>query len=489
MNFSEKFNHHTSKTKTELQRLKESNNSGLPKATISDIISERLVYLQALEKSQNTKFVFRTESSDSGKTCEACTRFDNRQFTAEEMAGAGAIPPLHPNCRCAIETIDGMVLDLPGFDCGMSLEFSGGNDVLLEHNALFEEEIRNAQRWLEMLKGRYLFAHKSGVYDFDTQEAVRKFQRDQGLEPNGILDTLTYLMLHNEFLKGVIRVGSGESAETLYNREMSRINQKNKELFGVRYVAVNRAFEETVPAEELVEDVEPDPKGEENEFLLNLKNDTTLGLSDLEKETFIGIARTMLDEGYELAFVAGMLANIKHEGGVAGKFESSAYISIPKPWYFKDMDRYGRGEEYAQNYSGKNIVEVNLLKVKDFVDRLEADNWSGGRFGLGTIQWTGSRTKDIMDLYLEVAGNKNRISFDEVLHAEARLIGRELSTTKKETHDTWELLISDDPNSDQAAYHAGHVICIMYEAPADKERKAIERGEIARSIYAVMAGK
>ncbi|MCL2083025.1 MAG: peptidoglycan-binding protein [Oscillospiraceae bacterium] len=128
----------------------------------------------------------------------------------------------------------------------------------------FEQEIRNAQLWLELLKERYLFAYTPGIYCIYTQEAVRKFQRDYDLAVTGELDSFTYLTLHNEWLKGVLYVGSYETPKILYDRERERLNEKIRELFGAEYTAAEREFEEWT--DEMVEaegevDVEDEGSG------------------------------------------------------------------------------------------------------------------------------------------------------------------------------------------------------------------------------------
>lgn len=50
-------------------------------------------------------------------------------------------------------------------------------------------------------------------------------------------------------------------------------------------------------------------------------NDTSLGLSADKKRSLASIAEALLNEGYEQAFIAGVLGNIACEGSF-GKFES-----------------------------------------------------------------------------------------------------------------------------------------------------------------------
>ena len=43
-------------------------------------------------------------------------------------------------------------------------------------------------------------------------------------------------------------------------------------------------------------------------------------------------------------------------------------------------------------------------------------------------------------------------------------------------------------NSENAAFDAASKICIKYEVPSEKEKKAIERGNTAKQIYLIMTG-
>ena len=58
-------------------------------------------------------------------------------------------------------------------------------------------------------------------------------------------------------------------------------------------------------------------------------------------ETSAIIGQLLFDNGYETAFVAGILGKINHEANL-GYFESSAYINHPEnePDYLKYMDKY-----------------------------------------------------------------------------------------------------------------------------------------------------
>jgi RHS repeat-associated protein len=220
--------------------------------------------------------------------------------------------------------------------------------------------------------------------------------------------------------------------------------------------------------------------------LINLQMDTTLGLSATSKNTFMGLARTMLNEGFELAFVSGMLANIYHEGTEAGKFESSAY-KTGKPTYLQHMDN---NYDYKSKYSGQNVVGKSLSELEILLTKLKADNWQKGKFGLGSVQWTGERTKTLVDIYREVAGANDYVTFDQMLQVEGLMISRELGSggAYSKVYLDWKGQNSGNIYSKQAAYNAGYILCISYEVPAGAVDKAPIRGKTAEKVFGVMAG-
>jgi|GEM_PF-5568287 len=247
------------------------------------------------------------------------------------------------------------------------------------------------------------------------------------------------------------------------------------------------------PESERVTEPEPIVKGEGTgntdiqRMMDNVKNDTSLGLTDIKKQTIIGIGRAMLEEGYESAFVAGMLANIIHEG-TAGLFESSNYASNPaaKPQYLVHMDnKYN----YRSEYSGQNIMNKNLSDVYNILVQLEADNWKKGKFGLGSVQWTGGRTKTLVETYMEVAGASDKITFDQMLKAEGLMISRELSGNYGYIYSDWLSANSGNLNSANAAYSSGYNLCTKYEIPANYTTKAPNRANTAKLLYEIMTGK
>ena len=238
---------------------------------------------------------------------------------------------------------------------------------------------------------------------------------------------------------------------------------------------------------------ESSPKKEENN--LNNEDNSTYGqmLQNIQNsgqfgnksDALIKIGELLFKKGYKKAFIAGLLANIYHEGNF-GYFESSKYVKNPgaKPGYLKIMDeKY----DYANKYSGKCVTEVSLTELKNLIDELQNNNWKNGKFGLGVIQWTGGRTAALVNLYLEVANGNNYINMDQVILAEGKMLISELNSNQyKNIYENWKENNNNDIDSENAAYDAGAKICQKYEIPYDTQNQAIKRGNTAKNIYRIM---
>ena len=223
----------------------------------------------------------------------------------------------------------------------------------------------------------------------------------------------------------------------------------------------------------------PTPSTSSNEMIEKLKK------SNYEKkETLAIIGQLLFDNGYETAFVAGVLGNINHEANI-GLFESSAYISHPEdePKYLKYMDQY---YSYRTKYSGKLITEVSLDELNTLLNKLKNDKWEKGKFGLGCVQWTGERTLNLFKIYRSENNNKDSISFNQATNAEGKLIINEFSNDYKYIYNNWKKENENKINSENAAYNAASKICLDYERPKDKENKAKTRGNTAKKIYKIM---
>ena len=204
-----------------------------------------------------------------------------------------------------------------------------------------------------------------------------------------------------------------------------------------------------------------------------------------KKQTLVIMCEVLLRKGYTTAFTAGVLGNIVHEGSI-GKFESSNYKDESrKPQYLKYMDQL---YSYRSKYSGKIVTDVSMRDLNKLMEKLRADNWKKGKFGLGCIQWTGGRTYNLVQQYNKQCNNRDKITIDEATAAEANMVISELSGPYKYVYTKWE---NANPNKDtiSAAYSAGSILCIHYEVPANREQRAIERGNTAKDIYNILNGK
>ena len=223
----------------------------------------------------------------------------------------------------------------------------------------------------------------------------------------------------------------------------------------------------------------PTPSTSSNEMIEKLKKSNYD-----KKETLAIIGQLLFDNGYETAFVAGVLGNINHEANI-GLFESSAYISHPEdePKYLKYMDQY---YSYRTKYSGKLITEVSLDELNTLLNKLKNDKWEKGKFGLGCVQWTGERTLNLFKIYRSENNNGDSISFNQATNAEGKLIINEFSNDYKYIYNNWKKENENKINSENAAYNAASKICLDYERPSDMENKAKTRGNTAKKIYKIM---
>jgi len=222
-----------------------------------------------------------------------------------------------------------------------------------------------------------------------------------------------------------------------------------------------------------------------SQVLKNLENctDTSI-LPSGKKDAMLMIAESLLKSGYSNAFVAGVIANVRYEGSF-GKFESSAYSS-GKPQYLEYMDTL---YDYRTKYSGKLVYNgVSLSELSELFDKLAADSFKKGKFGMGSVQWTGGRGHNLMKLYLAEAGESDTITKEQTIAAEMKMIKNELSGSYKNIYPNWKTSNSLNYDSSDAAFDAGYRVCVYYEVPSYTRQKAIDRGATAMKLYEAMMG-
>ena len=203
----------------------------------------------------------------------------------------------------------------------------------------------------------------------------------------------------------------------------------------------------------------------------------------LKRQVIQIIGYLLFDTSYPPSFIAGVLANI-YDGGIIGKFESSAYISNPyeEPQYLKYMDMY---YDYRNKYSGKIVTDVSMKELGQLLVKLRRSNWNRGKFGLGCFQWTEERTLTLYKFYQQECRYQDKITTEQATSAEGKMIIKELEGDYyRKVYQKWEEQNRDNYSS-SAAYNAGVIVCTEYANPADN-KKARVRGYIAREMYEIM---
>ncbi|MCH5344194.1 MAG: peptidoglycan-binding protein [Acetatifactor sp.] len=270
-----------------------------------------------------------------------------------------------------------------------------------------------------------------GIFGERTKNAVLAFQKDHGLTQDGIVGSNT----QDAIKKALATLGSGSTIPSTPSGNTAAIQK----------------------------------------MLDNIKNDTSLGLSEEKKTAMWMAAERLLNDGYEAEFVAGILANIWSERTV-GKFESSAYISHPEnePPYLKYMDEHF---DYRNKFSGKSIMDVGISAAIELQEAAEASGFAG-KFGLGMIQWTASRTRELLESYQKYASN-DKPTLEECIRAEVNFMADELQGKYAYVYEEWKA-------GSKTASKAGELVCLEYERPSDKETKAVQRAQNASKVYDVM---
>lgn len=342
-----------------------------------------------------------------------------------------------------------------------------------------------------------------GIFGNNTRNAVIEFQRAYGLDADGIVGNATRNQINISYtnhLNNVLSVGSrGDKVKTL-QKNLTKLGYNTQGADGIfgnntkkavvafqkannlaadgivganTHKAINAALKKLT--ENPVEVDTGDLTASQSKMIENLKNDTSLGLSSSKKTAMITAAERLLSEGYEVEFVAGVLGNIQSEG-TPGVFESSNYSSNPsaKPSYLTYMDN---NFNYRSEFSGKTISQVGISKAVALQEKVVACGYAG-KFGLGMIQWTGSRTTGLLEAY-EKYCSSNYPTQEECAKAEANYIVDELQGSYKYVYNNWK-------NGSQTAQSAGEIVCRQYEVPANINYQASIRGQNANRIYNVM---
>lgn len=234
-------------------------------------------------------------------------------------------------------------------------------------------------------------------------------------------------------------------------------------------------------------------------MLDNIRNGTAISAD--KKETCLLAAETLLNEGYEPAFVAGVLGNIVHKSKI-GYFEevwvgaSQGYINN-----FSGYLQENYGVTYENMFAGKYIYDMDFNLVYKIFTELanmnfnvtdaQAEKWSKGATikigaGIGCVGWTFDRSYAIITKYREECGSSGTISKAQTEKAEMKLILEELTVSYPWIYNNWKAKYASSLATQNAACAAGESICCEYEMPENYESKASERGDSAGAIYLEM---
>ena len=146
------------------------------------------------------------------------------------------------------------------------------------------------------------------------------------------------------------------------------------------------------------------------------------------------------------------------------------------------------------------MTEVDLVKAEALVKEYADKGWEKGKFGIGSIQWTGERTEGLMKHYRRVLNKYNaerkdgpeltRLTSAMLLEAEGDYMLEELTDVKKNyilIYPAWRDANAEHLNSAEAAANAAKALCQNYEVPHDPDgEKAKERKNKAKEIYDIM---
>ena len=162
---------------------------------------------------------------------------------------------------------------------------------------------------------------------------------------------------------------------------------------------------------------------------LAMATNENLGKDNISVEMLQYFARELMWEGYEPAFVAGLLGNMLYESSFGG-LESSAY-SLPetKPPYLQYMDELGYMEH---EFSGNNIMNLGISAVESLLNRVILHNNENpdeeAKFGIGSIQWTEpDRVAVLLSCYKEVCGENDKPTEEQCMEAECNCLIGELN--------------------------------------------------------------
>ncbi len=158
--------------------------------------------------------------------------------------------------------------------------------------------------------------------------------------------------------------------------------------------------------------------------------------------------------GLNCAAACGVLANIRYESGFS-------------PINMQNDYEKGGAREIKPGYTDETYTKA--------VDSGTYKNFGSDWVGYGLVQWTHPTLKENLLAYAKSA--KKSIGN---MTMQLQFLEQELTTDfKSSVLDKLRKV----PNSAKGAYDAGYIFCYYFERPADKESRAVTRGNYARNTY------
>lgn len=343
-----------------------------------------------------------------------------------------------------------------------------------------------------------------GWFGVDTKKAVMEFQQAFGLTVDGVVGAETQAVIRRTLatngtkkpilVKDIeLSLGSqGDDVRTL-QENLTKLGYNTKGTDGVFGANTKKAVKmfqalhnlevtgiagretlQKINEALMTDDSKPLDNWEQRQQMLdNIKNDTSLGLSEDKRTALLTAAERLLRENFDSRFVAGVLGNVLSEGNL-GQFENSNYSDeSEKPVYLEYMDA---NFDYASHLSNRSIQTVGISLAMEFA--LKGKESGVGMFGLGMCQWTGDRTIGVLQSYQKYAQN-DKPTTEECIKAEINFMVDELKGEFSYVYLNWM-------NDNKTAAKAGYIFCGQYEIPGDTEAQAVIRAANAEKIYSVM---
>ena len=242
-----------------------------------------------------------------------------------------------------------------------------------------------------------------------------------------------------------------------------------------------------------------------DQMIHNLANDTGLALSRLRRDTMVAIGRDLLNNNFQPAFVAGVLANVMGEGDF-GQFEIAGNPLSGQQSY---LSYVVNNHQYRERFSGQHIYNINvpLTEIRNIIaNRINTQGTNVNLFGLGALQWTnGTRVLHLVDNYIAIAGSGS-ITREQVIQSENLTLRQQLSGQgghngagvapyngwgwgwHSNLHDRWISRHNSNLNTVSSAIDASRIITIFFVRPGGTLNAANIRSIEAENIFRVMMG-